>query len=381
MKKTRYLLFVLSASFALISWGFKGHQAVATIAENHLTAQAKAQVKELLGTQSLADVATWADEVRNEPAFKATGNWHFANLPLGLSFEQFSTEVKAQGEDNVYGAMQKARIVLTHSKSTKAQKIEALKFLVHFVGDAHQPMHISRKEDKGGNTIQVRFDNQGTNLHSLWDSKLIDYQGLSVVEMSKQYDKATPAEIKQWQNDLPIQWLWESYQISSKLYAEVEKNNKLDEDYYRNHIGIIERRIDQGGIRLAGLLNDIYSGKLFAYTFAAPILPAEDANVTIDEPAPAPPKLIDIKDVANHRNELVTVTAKVFGTKDITSMILVNLGAAYPDSPLTVVLKGDTRSLAEGLDGKTITVTGKVIDYKGKLEIMVFEPRQMSIGK
>jgi len=63
--------------------------------------------------------------------------------------------------------MQKARIILTHPKSTKAQKMEALKFLVHFVGDAHQPMHVSRKEDKGGNTIQVRFDNQCTNLHSV----------------------------------------------------------------------------------------------------------------------------------------------------------------------------------------------------------------------
>ena len=353
----------------LISWGFKGHQAVGTIAENHLTPQAKAQIKDLLGNQSLADVATWADEVREEPAFKSTERWHFVNVPSGLTEATFSAEVKAQGENNVYGAMQKARIVLTHPQSTRTQKIEALKFLVHFVGDAHQPMHISHKEDKGGNTIQVRFDNAGTNLHTLWDSKLLDHQGLSVVEMGKQYDAATPEQIKTWQKDQPMQWLWESYQISEQLYAEVAKNNKLDEAYYKSHIQIVQIRIDQAGIRLAGLLNDIYSGKLYSYTFAAPQLPETAAVVS------GLAKTIDVKDAANHLNETVTITAKVYGTKDVGSMILVNVGAAYPDSPLTVVLRGDTKSLA--VDGKTITVTGQVIDYKGKPEIIVTDENQV----
>jgi hypothetical protein len=375
MKKPFFYALALSGVLFLISWGFKGHQAVATIAENHLTPQAKVSVKELLGNQSLSDVATWADEVRNDAAFKSTAGWHFVDLPLGLTFEEFSKEVKAQGEDNVYGAMQKARIVLTHPKSTREQKIEALKFLVHFIGDAHQPMHVSRKEDKGGNTIQVRFDNQGTNLHSLWDSKLIDHQGLSVVEMSKQYDVATPEQIKKWQADQPMQWLWESYVITTKLYAEVEKNNNLDEDYYKNHIGIIEQRIDQGGIRLAGVLNDIYSGKIYSYTFAAPQLP-EGALTTVSA-STSPAKVIDVKDAAKHLNETVTIATKVYGSKDFSSMILVNVGAAYPDSPLTVVLRGDAKALSTQIDGKTITVTGQVVDYKGRPEIIIIDPAQI----
>jgi hypothetical protein len=379
MKKTLISILTITAVIILTSWGFKGHQAVATIAENHLTPQAKAKVKELLGGQSLADVATWADEVRNEPAFRSTAGWHFVDLPLGLTFEEFSKEVKAQGEDNVYGAMQKARIVLTHPQSSKAQKIEALKFLIHFVGDAHQPMHVSRKEDKGGNTIQVRFDNQGTNLHSLWDSKLIDHQGLSVIEMSKQYDNATPAQIKQWQNDQPIRWLWESYQITTKLYAEVEKNNNLDEDYYKTHIGIIQQRIDQGGIRLAGVLNDIFSGKVYAYTFAAPVLPEDNSQALSTAANNIPAKSIDAKDAAAHLNENVMITAKVYGSKDFSSMILVNVGAPYPDSPLTVVLRGNAKALSTEIDGKTITVTGQVIDYKGKPEIVVTDKNQLII--
>jgi hypothetical protein len=379
MKKYLLSLFAVCLAICFISWGFKGHQAVATIAENHLTPQAKGSVKELLGSQSLSDVATWADEVRNEPAFKSTAGWHFVDLPLGLSFEEFSKEVKAQGEDNVYGAMQKARIVLTHPKSTKEQKIEALKFLVHFVGDAHQPMHVSRKEDKGGNTIQVRFDNQGSNLHSLWDSKLLDHQGLSVIEMSKQFDKATPAEIKQWQADQPMQWLWESYQITTKLYAEIEKNNNIDEDYYKTHIGIIEQRIDQGGIRLAGILNDIYSSKVYAYTFAPPLLPEDNSQKPTSAAVTGPAKVIDVKNAASHLNETVTITSKVYSMKDVSSMILVNVGAAYPDSPLTVVLRGDAKALSTQIDGKTITVTGQVIDYKGKPEIVVTDKNQLII--
>jgi hypothetical protein len=374
MKKLFISALAICALF-LISWGFKGHQAVATIADNHLTPQAKAAVKELLGTQSLSDIATWADEVRNEPAFKSTAGWHFVDLPLGLSFEAFSTEVNAQGENNVYGAMQKARSILTHPKASKTQKIEALKFLVHFVGDAHQPMHVSRKEDKGGNTIQVRFDNRGTNLHSLWDSGLLDHQGLSVVEMSTQFDKATPAEIKQWQADQPMQWLWESYQITTKLYAEVEKNNNLDEDYYKTHIGIIAQRIDQGGIRLAGLLNDIYSGKVYASIHDAPVLP--EGNSEPVTAAAGPAKVIDVKDAAHHLNEMVTITAKVYGFKDFSSMILVNVGGAFPDSPLTVVLRGDAKALSSGIDGKTISVTGQVLDYKGKPEIVVTDKSQV----
>lgn len=94
-------------------------------------------------------------------------------------------------------------------------------------------MHVSHKEDKGGNTIQVRFDSKGTNLHSLWDSKLIDHEHLSDADLVRACDKATPAEVGQWQNDKPIEWLWESYQISEELYKAAEATKEIDEAYYQ----------------------------------------------------------------------------------------------------------------------------------------------------
>jgi hypothetical protein len=235
----------------------------------------------------------------------------------------------------------------------------ALKYIVHFVGDIHQPMHVSRREDKGGNTIQLQYDGKGTNLHSLWDTKMLEHAGLSDVQLAQQFDKATPAQIKQWQSDPQMTWAWESYQISTRLYKEIDqlKNRTIDDSYYQSHVGIIQQRIEKSGIRLAGLLNKLLAN--------AAVIPS------ISNTKPDAPKEIAVTDAANHYDEQVTVTAKVFGTKDFGSMALVNLGAANPDSPLTVVLRGDAKSLASELEGKMITVTGKVVKYKGRPEIVV----------
>ena len=162
---------LIGVSVILISWGFKGHRAIATIAQKHLTSNTAYVVSAYLKGESMADVATWADENRNN----TTAPWHFLNLPLGLTHEQFVKFV-SESDNNVYTAILKAEATLKDKSLSADQKNEALKYLIHLVGDAHQPMHISRKEDKGGNTIQVRFDDKGTNLHSLWDSKLIDHE-------------------------------------------------------------------------------------------------------------------------------------------------------------------------------------------------------------
>jgi hypothetical protein len=102
---------------------------------------------------------------------------------LGLNYQAFSDNIKNQSQDNVYKALLKNEKMLKAPSSTKEQKAAALKFIVHFVGDLHQPVHVSRAEDKGGNTIQVQFGGQGTNLHSLWDSKLIGKEGKSFEQM------------------------------------------------------------------------------------------------------------------------------------------------------------------------------------------------------
>jgi hypothetical protein len=375
MRKTALSLFALVLSAALVSWGVTGHRSIGKIAEIHLIPQAKAAVRELIGDTTLADVSTWADEVRGQPAYRSTGPWHYINLPLGLSRTDFETTVKGMTQENVYSALQQQERILGSTASTRTQKVEALKYIVHFVGDLHQPMHVSREEDKGGNTIQVNYAGVGTNLHALWDSKLLDHLGLDDQQMAAKYDHATPAEIKQWQNEPVMEWIWESYQASSKLYAEVDamKSRSIDDSYYDAHIAIVQDRIEKAGIRLAGVLNDIFKNGLAA---SAAGVPVSDAGTN---PASAP-KTISVQDAAQHYNEYVNVCAKVYGIKALDNLTLVNLGAAYPNQPLTIVLRDAAREIGPSLEGKNICVTGTVVAYREKPEIVVTDPKLVVVS-
>ena len=375
----------------LISWGVTGHRTIGRIAANHLSPEASAAVRELLGNETLAEAATWADEVRNQPDYKHTGPWHYINLPLGLTEPAFEKAVKGMAQENVYSALLQQEQVLGSTASSKEQKIEALKFIVHFIGDLHQPMHVSREEDKGGNTIQVNYAGVGTNLHALWDSKLLDHLGLDDQQLAQKVDQVSAAQVTAWQSDPLIKWIWESYEISSKLYAEIDAMNgrSIDDSYYQAHIQIVQQRIEMAGVRLAGVLNRIFASGLAASSASG--IPATGTPVTGGGAATGNAQpvgagdgnatTIDIQDAAKHYNENVKVCAKVYGYKALENLTLVNLGAAYPDQLLTVVLKGDARSAGSGLDGQTICVTGKIVSYKDKPEIVVTDPALIVLMK
>src|SRR5579863_6794627 len=360
-------LFSIVLSAGLLFWGVTGHRAIGKIAEDHLSPRAKAAVHDLIGDTTLAGISTWPDEVRSQPAYRNTAPWHYINLPLGLSFADFEAKVKSTTEENVYSALQRQEQILGSAATTRGQKVEALKYIVHFVGDLHQPMHVSREEDKGGNTIQLNYDGNGTNLHALWDSKLIDHQGLSYEQMAEKYDHATPAQVKQWQSDPLIQWIWESYQASSKLYAEVDamKSRAIDDSYYQAHIAIVQDRIEKAGVRLAGVLNSIFQNGLAASAAAAPVTNALASAPVTNTPASAP-RTIGVQDAAQHYDEYVNVCAKVYGIKALDNLTLVNLGAAYPNQPLTIVLRDAARDIGAGLEGKNICVTGMIVSYRDK---------------
>lgn len=360
MKKP--VLFLLSiAILFLVSWGVTGHKTVADIAFNHLTPKARSAVAELLGTQTMSDVATWADEVRSTPEYKNTGPEHYINVPAGLTQDEFTEQVMKMPDDNAYKALESYVDVLYDTKSTKTQKTTALKFIIHIVGDLHQPMHVSRAEDKGGNAIQLRYDGKGTNLHALWDSKLLEHGGLTDAQLAEQYDHITPAQISAWQKTPVMDWAWESYQISAQLYAGVEKSNgNIDDAYNTKYMPVIRQRLAQAGIRLAGLLNEVFKNGL----------PASAAEVKIIPAAPAGGSYCDM----------------VYGGKyfDNSGMTLLNLGGAYPNNTMTVVIyKKDRGNWSDDpiklYDGKKICVTGKQITYQGRPEIVVEQPNQIII--
>ncbi|MES1249231.1 MAG: S1/P1 nuclease, partial [Chitinophaga rupis] len=174
----------------------------------------------------------------------------------------------------------------------------------------------------------------------------------------------TPQQIKQWQSDPLMKWIWESYEISSKLYAEVDamKSRSIDDAYYKAHIAIIGTRIQQAGIRLAGVLNELFKNGLVGD--AAPLASAA---------TPANP------------DKQTTVCDKVYSTKKLESgMVFLNLGGDYPNQKLSVVIrKKDVGKFSfspeMAFKDKTICVTGLLGEYNGKAEIVVSEPNQIRI--
>ncbi|EOR96253.1 endonuclease [Arcticibacter svalbardensis MN12-7] len=373
MKKYFAVAFMFIIAITLISWGAAGHKTIAKIAENHLTPKAKDAIKVLLGDENMTEVAPWADQLRNDTDYKNTAAWHYLNVPLGLSYEQFSKTVKEQGANNIYGALIKFEAELTSNTSTPEQKTDALKFIIHFVGDMHQPMHISRSEDKGGNSIQLQFDGKGTNLHKLWDSGLINKQGMNFTQMAITYDKTSPSEISQWQSDSPMKWMFESYLITASLYKDAEKNNKPDDRYYQENIKLVQKRIEMGGIRLAGTLNTLFKSFTPAFKKGIPI-----NTETITVPS---------KDLALHYGQTILTVGKVYSGRFIQSnqMTLLNIGGDNPNQDLTVMIQSEDRvqfgQPEVTLKGKTIQIIGKVIDYRGKPEIIVTESAQIKIIK
>jgi hypothetical protein len=260
MKKVVLALALLAAlPLRLWAWGVEGHRAIGLIAEHHLTPKARQQVQTLLGTQTLALVSTQPDEMRYLPEYKETAPWHYVNTEMGLAHDPYLQAVKGQAGANAYNILVAKIKEMKDPSKTREQRAEALIFVVHIVGDVHQPMHTGRAEDKGGNDVKMTYRGKDTNLHSLWDSGLLDYQGLTYTEMGQQYSVLPDAQRKHWQATAdPGEWLFESYTIAGKLYAEAAQNPNPDFRYYPAHADIVKQRIQQAGVRLAAVLNEAF---------------------------------------------------------------------------------------------------------------------------
>jgi hypothetical protein len=153
------------------------------------------------------------------------------------------------------------------------------------------------------------------------------------------------------------------------------RSRSIGQEYYDAHIAIVNQRLEQAGIRLAGLLNTLFKdGPVAAAGVVAPASPATGGAAAASN-VPVP---VDIKDVGSHVGETIVVSARVYGYKALEGLTLVNLGAAYPDQLLTLVLKGEAMAMAVDIDGKVVKVTGKVELYKGKPEIIIRDPKMIS---
>lgn len=255
---------------ASLFWGANGHRVVGEIAQRHLSNAARQGVASLIGDTSLARISTWPDEVRSDPRWDFAAPWHYVTIDDPASYTALPP-VPAEQRDlrNIVDAILYFREVLGDAGRSTEERAVALKFLVHFVGDVHQPLHVGRGDDRGGNSVQLFFFGESTNLHSVWDSKLIDQADLSFTELADFIDHASDEQVTAWQDDSVLDWIQESATLrEAELYPMEDFPEHVDHDgrlnlsyrYVYLKMPVVEQRLLQGGIRLAGLLNEAFGG-------------------------------------------------------------------------------------------------------------------------
>lgn len=257
MQKFVLLLFLVSSiSYSNTSpvWSKTGHRVIGDVAQAHLSRKAKKAIADLLNGQSLASVSNFADEIKADTFYRKFSSWHYVNIPKGKTYKE--TEPFKYG-DLVTG-IRECKRVIKDKNSSKNERAFYLKMLIHLVGDLHQPMHVGRLEDKGGNDIQVQWFNEGSNLHKIWDTNMVDDYGMSYTELSAALPKFSKNQKKTIQEGGLLDWVEESHLLADKVYESVEVGEKLYYRYGYQWWSTVETQLQKGGLRLAKVLNDLF---------------------------------------------------------------------------------------------------------------------------
>ena len=294
------------------AWGCKGHQAVALIAEKHLTPEARQLVEKLLGANPidpklkrwcgnatrdlLMDAATWPDDVRNE---RGNGPWHYIDIPRGK--HKGSLEEYCGADGCVTRAIEQERAILKDQSADPLKRAEAIRYIIHFVGDMHQPLHVINNGDNGGNCVPVRYldhqpllnperperEDYSPNLHQIWDTEIVerDIEVSSPDGYADKLDEKFRRESARWEAaGIHVErWAWEVHEraesevydaFSVKIPVEpdvkpkgcadnnhigkrmFERHLMADEGYQRRAVKAVEVGLAEAGVRLAMILND-----------------------------------------------------------------------------------------------------------------------------
>ncbi len=284
-KKQGAILLALTAALLLprtaFGWGDSGHRIVARLGQDGLSPQAQRRMVEIAGSRSLAMLATWPDFIRSEKPWGFAAPWHYVTVEDADTLETVLERSALTIEpDNVVEAISYFAAILDGDARRResfeklmvdnrarpiggSTELAALAFLVHFVGDIHQPLHVGRGGDHGGNSIAVNWFGEVQKLHTVWDSGLIDHQQLSFTEFVEFLEAELAGTVEPGDGG-PAAWAQESIDYRHRLYeiwSRTSRDNYLPELGYRyvyDHIGTVKRRLYLGGLRLAALLESIF---------------------------------------------------------------------------------------------------------------------------
>lgn len=252
MKKVILAQLIILLAIHAFAWGPTGHRATGLVAEKNLNKKAKNALLRILNGQSLAMASTWMDEIRSDSAYDYMSDWHWVTIQERENYEQS----RKNPNGDVIQTLERIITALKSKKLSAKEETEHIKILIHLIGDIHQPLHVGVGNDRGGNDVKVMWFSTDSNLHRVWDSDMIDDTHLSYTELGESLEKPDEVKRKAWQQDSVRDWANESMRYRNQVYDY--GNGKLGYLYSYKNFHIIRLRLLQAGVRLAGVLNEIY---------------------------------------------------------------------------------------------------------------------------
>ena len=255
-------LFVALAAFGqAYGFGADGHRIAGLIAQARLCNEAQQQIRTLGQGQGLDQLGLWADWIRGEPEWEHSAAWHYMNIPDGAHLEDY----RHPPEGDILWAIGHFAARFADRQEPIAERRDALRFLAHFVVDLHQPLHVGRESDRGGNMIDVDPGAGGpVNLHRFWDTNAVALSGLEVEDYVQILADLIEANARTWEQDTLMDWARESQALRPNVYDFGGRGNRLTRDYLVNAERITRLRLAQAGVRLAAEVNRVLCGSVEA---------------------------------------------------------------------------------------------------------------------
>jgi hypothetical protein len=262
------------------AWGPEGHAIIAEIAEARLTPPALAMVQELLkpeGHEHLDEISSWADAWYHQD-HPETGPWHYVNIPLEA--RGYAADRDCAGGNCVVVKLQHFAAMLGDRNASAEERAQALKFVVHFIGDIHQPLHCANRDDQGGNAVKLSYLGNDTNLHAVWDLGIIEAAlgvqlgpnyapdlAATQAEAERLRGAIAAADAQRWApaglaaglDRVSVGWADEAHGIAAGVYRDLpaQRDDGWDAEYQRTEWPVVERQLQRAGVRLAELLNEV----------------------------------------------------------------------------------------------------------------------------
>ena len=251
------LLPVLMAPGSAFGFGADGHRIAGIVATERLCPAAASEVPALGEGLDIDELGHWADWIRGEPQWRHSAPWHYMNIPDGASLADY----RHPPEGDILWAIDHFAGVLNDPDGSVGERRDALRFLTHFVVDLHQPLHVGRESDRGGNRVEVDpGTGNSVNLHRFWDTEAVELSGLSPEEYARSLSGMIDENSKAWAQDTLMDWARESQALRPDVYDFGARDTRLSREYLENAERITRLRLAQAGVRLAAEINRAFCG-------------------------------------------------------------------------------------------------------------------------